>query len=90
MCMGSLRSNVPASRVFTQVQSHKQSAVACDFRIHSYRLLAITAWVFEVLLVPMTMCIVVGSYWVYRDSTQGRQVANTKAMDEGFFVLFLW
>ena len=48
-----------------------------------------STWIFEILIVPGILCIIVGLYWLYRNRTQGREQANAKAMDEGFFVLFL-
>ena len=48
-------------------------------------------WFFEVIVVPSVLCLAVLLFWLWRRSSQGPgpSVANTKAMEEGFFVLFL-
>jgi hypothetical protein len=45
-------------------------------------------WLFEVIIVPLALCLVVGCYWLYRNA-MSRTNANTKAMDELFLVLFI-
>ena len=77
-------STVMRAHVVRQVNVHGLVALECA-GLKSFH----SAWVFEVLVVPGVLCSVVGSYWLYRDRAQGRQVANTKAMEEGFAVLFL-
>lgn len=46
-------------------------------------------WLFEVIIVPLALCLVVGCYWLYRNYAMSRAYANTKAMDELFLVLFI-
>ena len=46
-------------------------------------------WLFEVIVVPLGLCTVVGCYWLYRNYAISRAYANTKIIDEAFLVLFL-
>lgn len=59
-------------------------AMECAGLKHFY-----STWVFEVFIVPAVLWIPVACYWVYRLSKQGRVIANAKASDEAFLILFI-